>query len=536
MSSGTAKATVRTDQLSQSTAFYSYLAHQPLTTDETSAHLSVGEDLNDSSTVDGSVRAEETLRLHAARVQHVRESLQRADDLTKRMTGIFDSFEDRLKSLVEEIDPMHKKTTELKYKHENIKTTLVLMSKYLKMFDLPFDLREAIHQGPGSDIRAYVGKLDEVQNAVDFFQKHSNFRGSDKTIQHLRSIQEEGLERCHDAFCEILKSNSIPIPDLTKVDIIETIPEDVQETLKDLTKCLSRGQDEKWLQAYCEIRSDFLCNTLDKVTPDRMLREEVSQGGRYKKGSHKLISLNGMFLKLLQTERTLAMNLIPHSQCASTYFETITKAIETFIEAADGIVRQKRPEKMFIVLDIIENLEESLASYKNLLKVSGRDYDQGDILRFVVELKNTTKKNIEEYVEEVESHNIKAIPADGGTHAISSNTLNYAKRLLEYQKVVVGLLDGASAASKVLKAYILRVFNALIENLEHKAKQYSSTKTSYIFLLNNFHHISKFVSDSELLSFVGQVKYSCPIAIPFARLFSMQNFSGFTNSDKYFIR
>ncbi len=52
---------------------------------------------------------------------------------------------------------------------------------------------------------------------------------------------------------------------------------------------------------------------------------------------------------------------------------------------------------------------------------------------------------------------------------------------------------------------LVKVLNAMLENLEAKSKQYASTKMSHIFLLNNLHHISKSVSESELLSFVGQV-------------------------------
>ncbi|KAF9398196.1 exocyst complex component exo70, partial [Podila epigama] len=97
----------------------------------------------------------------------------------------------------------------------------------------------------------------------------------------------------------------------------------------------------------------------------------------------------------------------------------------------------------------------------------------------------------------------QAMPLDGTVHQLTSDTLNYVKRLMAYQPMVESILtligDGnwnnpEAGANRRSQAANPDVLEALVQNIDGKSKFYKKSQTlTQLFLLNNYFYISKSV-------------------------------------------
>ncbi|KAF9935090.1 Exocyst complex component 7 [Modicella reniformis] len=121
-----------------------------------------------------------------------------------------------------------------------------------------------------------------------------------------------------------------------------------------------------------------------------------------------------------------------------------------------------------------------------------------------------------DFISDVRNQNnpkYQAMPLDGTVHQLTSDTLNYMKRLMNYQPSVESILNligdgnwntpdaGASQPRRprsgrntALQNYFADVLEALVQNIEAKSKFYKKGQVlTQIFLLNNYFYISKSV-------------------------------------------
>ena len=74
---------------------------------------------------------EAKLEEETASMEWLKESLKKSDKLSTDMLNILTSFEERLCKLEDTILPVHKETTDLQRRQENVDKTLVLLDEVI---------------------------------------------------------------------------------------------------------------------------------------------------------------------------------------------------------------------------------------------------------------------------------------------------------------------------------------------------------------------------------------------------------------------
>ena len=193
--------------------------------------------------------------------------------------------------------------------------------------------------------------------------------------------------------------------------------------------------------------------------------------------------------------------------------------------------------KILILLDVLEQLNTLLPRYRILLKKHAH-FEK--MVEFQTSITTLARKSLQEYREymieytERTAGSNKGGPAlkDGTIYTLTVETLNFIKRLYEYRRVIDAtptLLDkhhhtNAAAAEKggggvaepkassdsllsdgsfpslasfasesTMAAVTAFLLSGLESNMESKSKGYKHGSLSAIFLLNNFHYVTKFI-------------------------------------------
>jgi len=125
------------------------------------------------------------------------------------------------------------------------------------------------------------------------------------------------------------------------------------------------------------------------------------------------------------------------------------------------------------------------------------------IVSLEAQLSSSLRRSFLELEEDITHDTLKGVPADGTVSELTSNTLHYLKRLLEYRTVVEGVLPKPTGPQKQPTPFcdlITRIIKSLLFNLEDKAdKARKKDKVlANIFMLNNIYYISSALNASNI--------------------------------------
>ncbi|KAF9986937.1 exocyst complex component exo70 [Mortierella antarctica] len=455
-------------------------------------------------------------------------TLEKTNTVSSKMVGILTSFDTRLASLEASVLPIHKSTQSLTRLAGNMNQTVAALEAILSYFDLA-SKEEAIVASPLTvqELPQYqqsIGRIRESLRAMSSI----NLKAGDRVVQQLKRSLKIAAGQLDDLFKQLLAQNSqaLDLKIVTSSDRkdIPPFPPGVVQTLITLAKSLAEidldpnATPTGYLKSYCEIRANCMIKSLTPLHQSSM----VELRGVYDKGSTPFLPYTTSLLKLCRNEADLADTLLDPKLLSLAFMGSIMPPIEQWVETGRSLTRRVRKtytSEIGILFDVIDSLETSMNTFESVFGLARRQ-KENDALELLKSYKAAAMRTFIDFITDLRNQNntkYQAMPLDGTVHQLTSDTLNYMKRLMSYQPMVESILnllgDGnwnnpesttpqtrrsqatrSSNRSSVLQHYFADVLEALVQNIDAKSKFYKKGQSlTQLFLLNNYFYISKSV-------------------------------------------
>ncbi|KAN0018765.1 hypothetical protein ACTFIU_008698 [Dictyostelium citrinum] len=482
-------------------------------------------------------------------LQFIKEQLEKNNSMSKQMIYILDRFNEGLSQLEMDVAPINASMNEWSSIFNNINSTMEQVKSVLDKFDVD-KIETKIKEGAKGDYVSYMLALEHVGNAIDYIVEKSHFKSSDKVLDSLKHLKSIGLNELETNFKSLLLkiSNLVDpttIPKLPNskryLSIIQ--PNHVEEISKSI-ELFEKLHYNAFLKEYKDKRSKFILLSLRKMAPEKFIKQtSETKNLAYVKGSHPLISYVQETLRLYQIEYDLASELFGN-QYQLILDEIIDPAHELLLETTEPIIKVKKTpgDKIFSIfplLDLFDTFTKLLPDF--ITAISSRDGKHISELKTQIKHLQDTCASLLDFSldeeREISSANRKEIISDATVDEISSNMINYFKRLIEYKHSVELLLKGqdasninnttssnskssssssssSSTSSTILPTsfigFLEKILKNLIKYLQSRAKKDFPTQPatdffkppikSVIFQINNYHYISTSLKQSKILS------------------------------------
>ncbi|KAF9906285.1 exocyst complex component exo70 [Linnemannia zychae] len=463
-----------------------------------------------------------------AELEGLETNLDKTNTVSTKMVTILNSFDTRLASLETSVLPIHKSTQSLTRLAGNMNQTVAALEAILSYFDLA-SREEAIVTRPlgDQDLQSYLQSIGRIRESLRAMSS-VNLKAGDRVVQQLKRSLKIAAGQLDDLFKKLLTQNSQPL-DLKIVTSsdrkdIPPFPPGAVQTLVTIAKSLAdidldpNATPTGYLKSYCEIRANCMIKSLTPLNQSSL----VELRGVYDKGSSPFIPYTSSLLKLCRNEADLADTLLDPKLLSLAFMGSIMPPIEQWVETGRTITRRVRKtytSEVGILFDVIETLETSMSTFESVFGLARRQ-KENDAVELLKTFKAAVMKTFIDFLGELRNHNnpkYQAMPLDGTVHQLTSDTLNYMKRLMTYQPMVESILSqmgdgnwnnpesgasqnrrsqaaGRSGRSAVLQHYFADVLEALVQNIDSKSKFYKKGHSlTQLFLLNNYFYISKSV-------------------------------------------
>ncbi|KAF9279425.1 exocyst complex component exo70 [Mortierella alpina] len=454
-------------------------------------------------------------------------TLEKTNTVSSKMVGILTSFDTRLASLEASVLPIHKSTQSLTRLAGNMNQTVAALEAILSYFDLA-SKEEAIVASPLTvqELQPYLQSIGRIRESLRAMSS-INLKAGDRVVQQLKRSLKIAAGQLDDLFKQLLAQNSqaLDLKIVTSSDRkdIPPFPPGVVQTLITLAKSLAEidldpnATPTGYLKSYCEIRANCMIKSLTPLHQSSM----VELRGVYDKGSTPFLPYTTSLLKLCRNEADLADTLLDPKLLSLAFMGSIMPPIEQWVETGRSLTRRVRKtytSEIGILFDVIDSLETSMNTFESVFGLARRQ-KENDALELLKSFKAAAMRTFIDFITDLRNQNntkYQAMPLDGTVHQLTSDTLNYMKRLMSYQPMVESILnllgDGnwnnpesatpqnrrsqatRSSRDSVLQHYFADVLEALVQNIDAKSKFYKKGQSlTQLFLLNNYFYISKSV-------------------------------------------
>uniref|UniRef100_A0A0R0EJE2 Exocyst subunit Exo70 family protein n=1 Tax=Glycine max TaxID=3847 RepID=A0A0R0EJE2_SOYBN len=186
------------------------------------------------------------------------------------------------------------------------------------------------------------------------------------------------------------------------------------------------------------------------------------------------------------------------------FAEVTTNSIFMLLSFGEAIAKSKRsPEKLFVLLDMYEILQEIHSEIEILFKGRACTKIREAVMGLAIQLAQTAQETFGDFEEAVEKDATKTAVTDGTVHPLTSYVINYVKFLFDYRSTLHQLFQGIEGDSSQLASVTMRILQALQTNLDGKSKHYRDPALTHLFLMNNIHYIVRSVRRSEAKDLLG---------------------------------
>ncbi|KAG0368817.1 Cullin repeat-like-containing domain protein [Gamsiella multidivaricata] len=463
-----------------------------------------------------------------AELSGLETNLNKTNTVSTKMVDILNSFDTRLASLETSVLPIHKSTQSLTRLAGNMDQTVAALEAILSYFDLAAQ-EEAIVVRPLTehDLHSYlqsIGRIREYLRTMSLVK----LKAGERVVQQLKRSLNVAAGQLNELFRKLLTQNSPPL-DLKVVTSsdrkdIPPFPANTAQAFITISKSLAEidldpnATPTGYLKSYCEIRA----NTMIKSLAPLYQSSNVELKGVYEKDTSPFIPYTTSLLKLCRNEADLADTLLDPKLLSLAFMGSIMPPIEQWVETGRIITRRIRKtytSEVGVLFDVIEALESNMNTFESVFGLARRQ-KENDALELLKTFKATAMRTFIDFLADVRNQNnpkYQAMPLDGTVHQMTSDTLNYMKRLMNYQPMVESILNligdgnwnspeagasqnrrpqaaGRSGRSSAMQHYFADVLEALVQNIDVKSKFYKKGQSlAQLFLLNNYFYISKSV-------------------------------------------
>eukprot|EP01133_Synstelium_polycarpum_P010908 gene10908-12713_t len=442
----------------------------------------------------------------------VKDTLAKTDSLSNQMEYILGEFNKGLSSLERDVAPINASMKEWSTIFNNINATMDSIKSVLERFDLS-KVEQKIREGAKGDYTSYMVTLEQIVHSIDFLTANSQYKSSDKTLSTLKELKQTGLNELENNFKSLLvKISTIidpttipPLPPAKRYLAIVS-PVAVEEISKSI-ELFSKLHYTAFLKEYREKRSKFIYLSLLKMSPEKFIKTTESKNLAYVKGTHPLIPYVYETLRLYQIESDLAKELFG-TQYHTILFDIVKDPQELLLETTEPIIKFKRTvDKVFGIfplLDLFETFKRALPGFEDAL--SERDGKHVlEIKDILVTLELTCSALLKFSLDEEFKKEEKSDPSTT-VDEVSSNMLNYYKRLVEYRDTVEFLLSRSKSS---FNEFLETTLRSLGKYLQTKSKKDFPTVSvvdfnkvpikGNIFLINNYQYTVTSLQSTQIL-------------------------------------
>ncbi|XP_054285786.1 exocyst complex component 7 [Macrosteles quadrilineatus] len=226
------------------------------------------------------------LENETTKLKELKENVERSSNLTKGITGILSSFEQRLARLEETILPVYNETGNLQRSQQNIERTLAALDHVIGYYSVAQEVEVTVRSGPFvAGLDEFLAAMQRLQTALHYFEKNNP---QSVELENVSSLFNAGGDALNREFKELLLKHSRPVPPITLLDLVAVdeelttddasvssltqFPEAVGSQLVLMADWLvAQGRDE-FMNVYARIRATVLLKSLHQ------LREQQRSG------------------------------------------------------------------------------------------------------------------------------------------------------------------------------------------------------------------------------------------------------------------
>ncbi|ORE12114.1 Exo70 exocyst complex subunit [Rhizopus microsporus var. microsporus] len=470
----------------------------------------------------------------AAELDALQKQLGRMNGLSNKLVGILDSFDGRLLQLEASILPIHKSTQNLTKLANNIDTALKSTEHIIECLNMPSKEEAFILKGPDeNNVLPYLKAMGRLKDGVDVIEK-SQLKGCEKTIYQMKQLQKAGMLHLETLFRKWLSSVSNPVDINTMLNSnSELMATASVKQLSQLSIYIASSEKETgysvdFTKPYIEIRSAFLQKSLHPLSQS-VQQSEKHQGASYERGSSEFLKYTECYAKMMESEYKFAQQIMSNeTRRAAALKGSITPATSEYVAAGkqlNAIAKRLNYTETAFVFDIIEKYDRECSTYlENLVQL----VPLTDVQDMISTFKLTVLRNFYEFMEDIrgrkEVNPQMNLSSDGTVHEMTSNTLNYFKRLYIWRDTVEPLLiligDGgwntmpsvdilANASNRMpsgesamgaalLQKFFVDALDQMTVALQIKSRGYKKPTLATLFLLNNYNHILRQIRSPPL--------------------------------------
>ncbi|KAJ3681536.1 hypothetical protein LUZ60_016025 [Juncus effusus] len=488
---------------------------------------------------------EQIKRMEALRekAKLLRESLEKSNVTTDKIVAALGSFDNRLSFCDSAVKPIQGEMHETMRIHANINKCLKRAEFVAQQFDRIREIKRVLNKGPSDDdLNGFLEGMDELMRIIHYFRKH--WRNSESALSDANGLLSKAINMAENEFNKLIRKNSEPINPHQLFQClpkqVKSVPEDQNEveineekiefnlpTLKDpnIIPSLNRialrlglvGRHMRCLQIYREARANALETSLSNLGLQRLGKDEV-QKMQWESLEQKIpswIDIMRISIKLLFAgERQLCDQVFRgiEDEFRDECFAKVTsESLATLLSFPDAVVKVKRsPEKLFMLLDLYDMMCELQPEMEGLFTGEPCIKMLQSVSSLHKRLAETAAETFEGFAVDVEKDPPGKPPTtNGAVHPLSSYVMNFLKFVFDYKALLEKLLgeysEGKEDAENLqFLPAILRILQALQNNLEAKSKHCKEHGLGYIFLMNNIHYmVNSVIKTDEVKEILG---------------------------------
>ncbi len=227
---------------------------------------------------------DQRLQVEQESVQWLRDKIDQSSQLTKTMTGVLTSFEERLTKLEATILPVYQETENLQRRQENIDKTLESLDHVIDFYNVSKDVESVVRAGPSAsnNLEDFLQTMSRLRGSLDYFEK-SNPHSIE--LENVKGLYETGGDALNREFGELVKKHSVSQPAvdlLNAISIADSLmmeannaakddetgsvhhfPEDVQASLNSIAEWLNANDRDEFMNVYAKVRGQCMKKSLD---------------------------------------------------------------------------------------------------------------------------------------------------------------------------------------------------------------------------------------------------------------------------------
>ncbi|VDN20414.1 unnamed protein product [Gongylonema pulchrum] len=147
------------------------------------------------------------------------ENLEKSKNLSREITTLLESFQNRLVQLDQSVVPLHEKTALLQRKQANIRKVLKTVDAMQQFYSRAAELESSIREGNASVEREqFIERMEQLAEAISFFSCHPTYQYQ---LDGMKLTFESGCCALEKEFRNMILANSVALDAAVIADCLD---------------------------------------------------------------------------------------------------------------------------------------------------------------------------------------------------------------------------------------------------------------------------------------------------------------------------